>query len=136
MVVIGERDDVEGGDVASVGEVVLGSAGAVGERRVSVQIAPQDRQVFARHHQRVRLRLEARGALSPQTYDAFLGAREGYRRETARVGAQSERSRHLETRLGFEDAVIVNLGAGIARRIERYGTKLESVAGFRGARNQ
>ena len=42
MVVVGESDNVQPGDVSGVGEVVLGGTGAIGEVGVAVQIGPQD----------------------------------------------------------------------------------------------
>ncbi len=54
VVVVGERRHVERREVARVGEILLRRAAAVGERRVPVQVGPEDARGTAADLQRVR----------------------------------------------------------------------------------
>lgn len=59
VVVVGEGDDVEAGDVPGIAEVGVGGAGAVGITRVAVEIAEDEAARRAAHDDRRELGLEA-----------------------------------------------------------------------------
>jgi hypothetical protein len=63
VIVVGERGGVEPRDVAGVGEIFLGRAGAVGELRVAVQVGPIEMGSLGLDDQRVALFADAAGDL-------------------------------------------------------------------------
>ena len=50
--VVLEGDDIKGGDVPSVGQIVFGGGRSVGESRVAVQVAPVDSRTILRDDDR------------------------------------------------------------------------------------
>ena len=76
-VVVGQGDDVEGGDVAGVAEVVGWRACAVRDGGVAVEIAPEDARLVGAHHGRVGLGAQAAGGGEAEAEDAVGGGGDG-----------------------------------------------------------